>query len=126
MKEKIEKLKKYTILFVEDEVDISSIISDTLKKLQLNFYIASNGQEALEIYNNNKNINLVITDINMPIMNGIELIRNIRQQDKDIICMIMSAHTETSYKEDALQLGVKYYIEKPFDFINFINLVSEF
>jgi len=125
MKEKIEKLKKYTILFVEDEIDISAIISDTFKKLDVNFYLASNGKEALEIFKSHDDISLVITDINMPIMNGLELIKNIRITNEEIICIIMSAHTETNYKDEAQRLGVEHYIEKPFDFIKFVNLISE-
>jgi YesN/AraC family two-component response regulator len=125
MQEKIAKLKEIKILFVEDEVDLITIISDTLAKLGANFITASNGKEGLEKLAANPDVKLVVTDINMPIMNGIEMIRNIREQGSNIPCIIMSAHTEPEYLRSADELNVTDYILKPFDFIKFINLVGE-
>jgi len=125
MQEKIAKLKEIKILFVEDEVDLITIISDTLSKLGANFITASNGKEGLEKFEQNPDIKLIVTDINMPVMNGIEMIRNIRENNADIPCIIMSAHTEPEYLKSADELNVTDYILKPFDFIKFINLVAE-
>lgn len=125
MQEKIAKLKEIKILFVEDEVDLITIISDTLAKLGANFITAGNGKEGLEKLAANPDVKLVVTDINMPVMNGIEMIRNIREQGSDIPCIIMSAHTEPEYLRSADELNVTDYILKPFDFIKFINLVGE-
>ena len=124
MQEKIAKLKQIKILFVEDEVDLITIIGDTLSKLGANFITATNGQEGLEALKNNDDIQLIVTDINMPVMNGIEMIEHIREQGNDIACVIMSAHTEPEYLKSAEKLHVKDYILKPFDFIKFINLVN--
>jgi len=125
MQNKIAKLKEIKILFVEDEVDLITIISDTLSKLGANFITATNGEEGLKALEENSDIQLVVTDINMPVMNGIEMIRNIRQSGSNIPCVIMSAHTEPEYLKSAEDLNVTDYILKPFDFIKFINLVSE-
>jgi len=125
MLNKIEKLKKLTVLFVDDEFEIIEIISDTLKKLNVNFFVAYNGKEALEIINNN-NVDLVITDINMPILNGIDFIKKIRENNNKVDCIIMSAYTEQKYKEIAETLNVKKYITKPFDFIEFLDVIDEF
>jgi YesN/AraC family two-component response regulator len=124
MQEKIEKLKSIKILFVEDEEDLCNIISDTLSKLQANFETAQNGQIALDRFNANGDFDLIVTDINMPVMNGLELIKNIRELNSDIPVIIMSAHTEPEYIKSAEELGVENYLLKPFDFIKFINLVS--
>ena len=125
MQEKIAKLKSIKILFVEDEEDLSNIISDTLNKLQANFRTASNGQIALDKFKEEE-FDLIVTDINMPVMNGLELIKNVREElGSDIPVVIMSAHTEPEYIKSAEELGVKNYLLKPFDFIKFINLVSE-
>ena len=72
MQEKIQKLRELKLLFVEDEEDLITIIEDTLKKLQSNFLTARNGEEALNVLAKHPDINAVITDINMPLMNGIE------------------------------------------------------
>ena len=125
MQDKIAKLRQIKILFVEDEVDLITIISDTLSKLGANFVTAMNGKEGLEVLKNNNDIQLIVTDINMPVMNGIEMIQKIREDGNDITCVIMSAHTEPEYLKSADALNVKDYILKPFDFIKFINLVAE-
>jgi YesN/AraC family two-component response regulator len=91
----------------------------------LNFLTANNGEEALELYKNNLDIDLIITDINMPKMNGLALIENVRDIDASLPVIIMSAHTEQEYIKKAAQLGVTSYLLKPFDFIKFIDLVSK-
>ena len=125
MQEKIAKLKEIKILFVEDEVDLITIISETLAKLGANFVTANNGEEGLQALKDNPDIQLVVTDINMPILNGIDMIKKIRENGSDIPCVIMSAHTEPEYLKSADELNVKDYILKPFDFIKFINLIGE-
>jgi YesN/AraC family two-component response regulator len=125
MQEKLAKIKELKMLFVEDEPDLINIISTTLTKLNLNFLTANNGEEALELYKNNLDIDLIITDINMPKMNGLALIENVRDIDASLPVIIMSAHTEQEYIKKAAQLGVTSYLLKPFDFIKFIDLVSK-
>lgn len=124
MQNKIAKLKSLKLLFVEDEEDLLNIITDTLTKLQSNFITALDGEKALDILEKNPDIDLVITDINMPNMNGLELIETIQKQGKSIPFIIMSAHTEKEYMDKAKSLGIDNYLLKPFDFIKFIELVS--
>lgn len=124
MHEKIEKLRSLKLLFVEDEEDLLSIISDALTKLQANFLTANNGVEALEVLKNNPDIDAIVTDINMPLMNGLDMIKNIIDQGIDIPIIIMSAHTETEYITKANEYGVSEYLLKPFDFIKFIDLIT--
>jgi YesN/AraC family two-component response regulator len=124
MHEKIEKLRGLKLLFVEDEEDLLSIISDALTKLQANFLTANNGLEALAILKENPDIDAIITDINMPVMNGLDMIENIIEQDISIPIIIMSAHTEAEYLNKAKEYGVSEYLLKPFDFIKFIELIT--
>jgi len=123
MHSKIAKIQELTLLFVEDEDDLVEIISDTLHKLEAKFLTAKNGQEALNVLKDNK-IDVVITDINMPIMNGLEMIGKMKELYPSLPIIIMSAHTEIEFMEKAKELGVKDYLVKPFDFIKFIELVS--
>lgn len=124
MQEKIDKLKLLKLLFVEDEEDLIDIISDTLTKLQANFLTAKNGEEALDIINKNPDIDVLITDINMPVMNGLTLINKLNEQGFNKPIIIMSAHTEIDYINKAKEYGVDNYLLKPFDFIKFIDLVT--
>ena len=124
MQEKIEKLRSLKLLFVEDEEDLLDIISGALVKLKANFLTANNGVEALKQLEENSDIDAVITDINMPYMNGLEMIKNMKERGLDIPIIVMSAHTETEYLEKAKEFGVDEYILKPFDFIKFIDLIT--
>lgn len=124
MQEKIERLRELKLLFVEDEEDLLQIISDALNKLQSNFLTATNGVEALEVLKDNPDIDAVITDINMPYMNGLDMIKEIKDGGSTIPIIVMSAHTETEYIEKAKELGVNEYLLKPFDFIKFIELIT--
>ncbi len=122
MQDKIVKLRNLKLLFVEDEEDLISIISDTLNKLGANFLIAKNGKDGLAVFEANQDIDLVITDINMPIMNGLDMIKEIKKISP-VEIVIMSAHTESEYIDKSKELGVKHYLLKPFDFLKFIDLV---
>ncbi|WP_417334465.1 response regulator transcription factor [Halarcobacter sp.] len=123
MQEKIEKLRAMKLLFVEDEDDLIEIISDTLDKLDTNYLTAKNGEEALKLVEKNPDLSMIITDINMPVMNGLEMIEELKQKDINLPIIVMSAHTELEYINKAKELGVNDYLLKPFDFIKFINLI---
>ena len=125
MHAKIEKLRKLKLLFVEDEQDILDIISDTLTGLKVDFFVAKDGAEGLEIFKNNNDITIVVSDINMPVMNGLDMIREIRKLDSTVPCIIMSAHTEQEFKDEAQKLNVTEYMIKPFDFIKFLDIINE-
>lgn len=123
MLEKIEKLKQLKLLFVEDETELLDILYNTLEKLNANFILAKNGQEALDLIEEHKDIDIIITDINMPVMNGLELIEAIKESDLDTPFIITSAHTEKEYIDKAKELGVEHYLLKPFDFVKFLDLI---
>lgn len=125
LQENIEEIKKLKFLFVEDEKDLLDIITETLDKLGVKFLRASNGEEGLKVLEENGDIDVIVTDISMPVMNGLEMIKEIKSlyPEKDIF--VMTAHTETKYIEEVKSLGVKDYLLKPFDFIKFIELISE-
>ena len=123
MLDKIKKLKELKILFVEDECDITDVISDTLLKLEVEFYICINGKEALEILKSHE-ISLIVTDINMSVMDGIEFLKIVRKDNNNVDCIVMSAYTEDKYKQIAKDLGVKEYITKPFNFTEFLDSID--
>ncbi len=124
MQEKILKIRKLKLLFVEDEEDLLTIITDALEKLKIDFLTATNGIEALKLIDEHNDIDVLITDINMPYMNGLDLIENLKEKGNSMPIIIMSAHTETDYINKAKDYGVEEYLLKPFDFIKFIELIS--
>lgn len=123
MQEKIQKLKNKKILFVEDEDTLRNATSEIFKKLQIDYTMAKDGKEGLKKFQENE-FDLVLTDINMPHMNGLEFIQKAKKTHPNMHFIIMSAHTESEYIKEAESLGVHNYLIKPFDFIKFINLTS--
>lgn len=108
-------LKHLKVLYVEDEEDILKFASMVLEDYVLELFIARNGKEALEILKS-QTIDLVITDILMPRLNGIDLIREIRKNPLlEVAIIVVTAHTETRYLLDCIELRVDGYILKPID-----------
>ncbi|CAM3404727.1 response regulator [Helicobacter labetoulli] len=110
----LEALSKLTILYAEDDNDTANLTSMVLEDYVGRLLVAKNGQEALNLFKLHK-VDLVITDILMPKMNGIELINAIRTSSThpDVPVVITTAHTETKYLLDAIRLRVDGYILKP-------------
>ncbi len=105
----------YKILIVDDEPFILDGLRHIIDWEEYDLEIigeASYGSEALEIIDKN-NIDILITDIRMPFMDGFELIRQIRERDLDIKCIILSGYDDFSYVKEAVQLGIENYILKP-------------
>jgi len=116
-------LKDLELLYIEDDLDVMNqtklILDDFVKCV----HTAANGQEGLEIALNN-NIDIIVTDINMPEMNGIEMIKELKKDhEKDIPCIITTAHTDTEYLLDAIELKVDGYIVKPINIKDLINTI---
>lgn len=105
---------KPSILIVDDE----KLIRYSLARMLSNEYItyeACNGKEALEIIRENKNIDIVLTDIMMPVMDGIELIEKIRAENKDIIIIAITAVYSGKNISEVLEKGADQCLTKPFD-----------
>ncbi|PLY07044.1 MAG: hypothetical protein C0625_07565 [Arcobacter sp.] len=112
------------VLFVEDEPIIRNSIERTLSLLVKKVYSAKDGIEALEMFKNNK-IDLVITDIRMPHMDGLTLIEKLRENNIEIPIIIVSAYNEIEYLHKAIDLKVDNFINKPIKIVNLIGLISE-
>lgn len=79
-----EILKSISILYVEDENDVRTFTARLLENLVKQVFVASNGEEGLEVYNNcSDEIDLILTDINMPKMNGLDMAAKIKEHDKE-------------------------------------------
>lgn len=106
------KLKTLKILYAEDEVGIRKNIIKTLHYYAKEVYEASNGKEAFELYKKNRP-DIILSDIHMPIMNGIEFIKKVRSIDKTIPVVMITAHTDKKYLLEAVELHMEKYIVKP-------------
>ena len=117
-------LKNYDILYVEDNKEISEEIEFFLKPLVKNLYIAYNGKEGVEFFEKYKP-DIVITDIQMPVSNGIDMIKSIRQHNTEIPIIITTAFNESSYLLDAINLHVNSYLLKPLNLKSFLEEVKK-
>ncbi len=112
MKEELENLKNYTVLYAEDEKGTRENISELLKMMFGKVFVAENGDDAYELYLQHMP-DLVITDIKMPGLDGIELAKEIRKISSTTQIIIISAHTDVDYMLSAVELSLIRYIVKP-------------
>lgn len=113
-----------TLLFVEDEELLRAIYERILDKYVQRLYIAENGQEGLEMYKK-CNPDLIITDIMMPVMDGLEMVQQIRNIDNHVKMVILSAYGEAEYFMDAIKIGVNSFLIKPVETKKLTGLVEE-
>jgi DNA-binding response OmpR family regulator len=107
-------LKELKILLVEDEEKLSTLLKNAIGESFASFTVASNGAEGLEIFKR-VSPDIVITDIMMPIMSGLEMAKEIKKIDANTPIIILSAYSETEKFLDAIDVGVVKYFIKPFD-----------
>lgn len=103
-----------TVLIVDDEKNYPLILSAVLEEEGFETFTANSGREALEILSNT-DIDLVLTDMKMPSMDGIELLEKIKKKDKELPVIMMTAHGTVDKAVEAMQKGAYSYILKPFD-----------
>jgi len=109
-----ELLKEYTILYIEDEPDIRREMREYLQGYFRDVYIAADGKEGLEMYQHYIP-NALLLDIDLPYMDGLELARKVRQKDKYVSIMMLTAYTDTQKLLDAAELNLLKYFVKPLD-----------
>ncbi len=110
-----------SILYVEDDDDLRDSIGRYLQKIFNDVTLAVNGQNGLDCYQQN-HYDIVMTDIEMPLMNGLEMAKKIKNINSDQEIIVISAYSESTYLIDAIRLGISDYIIKPIDF-NQINRI---
>jgi two-component system, NtrC family, response regulator len=103
-----------TILIVDDEKNYPLILSAILEEEGFETFTANSGHDALEILAST-DIDLVLTDMKMPSMDGIELLEKIKAKDQDLPVIMMTAHGTVDKAVEAMQKGAYSYILKPFD-----------
>ncbi len=119
----LKYLSNLTILYAEDEERVRNNVYEYLELLFKEIIIAQNGEEAFDLYFE-KRPDIILTDVDMPKMNGIEFIKKVRQNDKRTPAVILSAHTDTDYLLSAVELAVTKYIIKPFEGENFMKALE--
>lgn len=105
-------LGNFTVLYAEDEDHIRNNISSAFHFIFKDILIAKDGQEALKLYKE-KAPDIIVLDIEMPYLNGLEVAEKIRETNKTIPIIITTAYTDTEYFLKAIDLNITTYILKP-------------
>lgn len=121
-------MEQKTILIVDDFANTRYVTRLTLQRSGYKILEAGDGLEALQCFDGQK-IDLVITDYNMPNMNGLELVEAIRQlPDADykyVPILLLTTETDQEKKNRALRAGITGWIQKPFTFDRFLKIVKK-
>ena len=117
-----EILENISVLYVEDEKDVREFTAKLLSSLVKKVYSAENGLDGLEQFKENKDeIDLIVSDINMPKMDGLEMCAQIKEINKEIPIVITSAHNDPSFLKKAINVGVSTYAMKPIDLYQLVE-----
>ena len=122
----IEHLKNKKVLYVEDDEAIMKSFSKILNKVFKEVLTAVNGEEGLEVFKKNQDVNFIITDIKMPRVDGLEMAAEIKKINPKIPCILTTAHGEYDYFLRADQIGVYRYLQKPLNINELLQSLTEF
>lgn len=120
-----EMLSTINVLYVEDESDVREFTSKTLEALVNKLILASNGDEGLNVFKEMNDIDLVLTDVNMPKMNGLDMCKRIKEINPNIPIVITSAYNDSKFLKKAIELGITSYAMKPVDLYDLIDTIEK-
>lgn len=118
----IEFMKTLVVLYVEDEDEVREALSHYLSRRFAKVDIAKNGLEGLEKFKNN-HYDIVITDVKMPVMDGLEMAKLIKEITEDTPVIVVTAFNETDYFMRAIEIGIDRYVKKPVDAENLYEAI---
>ena len=101
------------ILVVDDEEDVRETLQSVLKSMNYIPHVAADGHEALEIIKNVK-IDVVLSDLYMPEMDGIQLLKKVKATNKNVVFLMITAHPTIETAVEAIKKGAYDYLTKPF------------
>lgn len=116
--------KDITLLYVEDDPMTLEEISFFLKKYVKKLIVAKNGSEGLELFKEH-NPDMVITDIQMPVMNGLEMSEKIFEINPEIPIAVTTAYSDSNFIMKAIELGIDKYIIKPINMIEILAVIQK-
>ena len=126
MKQAIDALRQITILYVEDESSAREEVVFFLESRVRKLYVAQDGKEGTLFFQEHQNeIDIVVTDIQMPQQNGLEMAAEIKMIKPDIPIIITSAFNDSDYLFKAIEIGISHYITKPIDLMQLVYKTAQ-
>ena len=114
-----------TVLVIDDQFGIRALLRQVFEGEGYLVLEASNGNEALQLLKS-ENVNLVMLDLKIPGMNGVEILRAMRANEVETDVMMMTAYGEQEMIQEAMDLGALMYLTKPFDIKDVRDQVRSF
>ena len=111
------------ILIIDDETDLRDLIKDVLEEEGYEVFCASNGADGI-LLNETINPDLIVLDLRMPGMDGIETLQNIRKNDDKVIVVILTGYGCPDTIRDAVNLNVSEYLSKPFENRELLSIIG--
>ena len=105
---------KHSILIVDDEAKLLKSLSLLLRD-KFDIVTASNGKEGYEQFKNNPYLSIILLDLNMPVMNGVEMLKKVRSESKYTNILIMTGSSDHDWACKCADMKVQGYLKKPFD-----------
>ncbi len=125
-RKKAPHAKELKILIAEDDETTEMLISIQIRKLSKEILRARNGKEAIEICKNNPDIDLILMDIQMPVLNGYHASQEIRQFNTDVIIIAQTAFGLSGDREKAIKAGCNDHISKPVSTANLHAIIDKY
>jgi len=115
-----------SVLYVEDELEARDILVSIITKRypDVQLHTAENGAMGLELFKKHLP-NMVITDINMPLMDGISMAREVKALNPETIVIALTAHSDTKFLLNAIEIGINHYVLKPLDYERLFAIVDK-
>jgi diguanylate cyclase (GGDEF)-like protein/PAS domain S-box-containing protein len=113
------------LLYVEDEPESRAMLSRMIAANypDLSIQVAENGEAGLALFREKRH-QIVLTDINMPVMNGIQMAREMSALEPDVVVVAVTAHSDTSYLLSAIEIGIHHYVLKPINYTELFGVID--
>jgi PAS domain S-box-containing protein len=120
------RLEAISVLYVEDEAEARAMVSSMLarKNSRLRLFTGENGTDGLRLFHDHRP-EIVITDISMPVMDGIRMSARIKELAPDTIIIAVTAFSDTPYLLDAIEIGFNHYVLKPIDYTKLFAVLDK-
>jgi DNA-binding NtrC family response regulator len=117
-------MKKKSILIVDDEPNIRNMLTRYLSR-EYDVHVAADGQEAFDTVSENNDIELILSDVKMPHMDGLELFSKVQESKKDIKTIFITGTSTVQSAVDAMRKGAFDYLTKPVDVSRLESSIKE-
>jgi PAS domain S-box-containing protein len=118
--------ENYSLLIVEDEEANQIFIRELLEPTKIKMTLAETGKEAIKIYEENPSTDIILLDIRLPDILGLEVAKEIRKKNKSIPIIAQTAYAMGDDRESSLKAGCNNYISKPIDINLLLNMINDY